>query len=197
MSPRPRTASDAAILDATARAIGRLGPSRLTLADVAAEVGLSAAALVQRFGSKRGLLLALARASSAAAGEEFGAVRAAHRSPLGALRAYAEGQARFMEPPEALANHLAFLQVDLTDPEFHRLTLDAFRAAEGEIRALLEEAVAAGELRACDGERLARAVQSMLNGSLLTWAVYREGRLRDRLRGDLDALLEPLLAEGG
>ena len=60
MSPRPRTVSDQAILAATARVIGDLGPAKLTLARVASEVGLAPATLVQRFGSKRGLLLALA-----------------------------------------------------------------------------------------------------------------------------------------
>ena len=59
MSPRPRTVSDAQILYATQRAMSRLGPTRMTLAAVAKEAGLSAATLVQRFGSKRGLMLAL------------------------------------------------------------------------------------------------------------------------------------------
>ena len=43
--PRPRTAADAAILDATFRVISRLGPARLTLAHVGAEIGLSPATL--------------------------------------------------------------------------------------------------------------------------------------------------------
>jgi AcrR family transcriptional regulator len=62
--------------------IGRLGPGRLTLVDVGREIGLSAATPVQRFGSERGLLLAMAK--SAADGVEacFDMVRAAHRSPL-------------------------------------------------------------------------------------------------------------------
>ena len=63
MSPRPRTVSDEAILAATARMIGRVGPVRLTLADVGGEVGLSPATLLQRFGSKRGLLIALVEQS--------------------------------------------------------------------------------------------------------------------------------------
>jgi AcrR family transcriptional regulator len=60
VSPRPRQASDAEILAAALTAILRHGPVRLTLAHVAREAGLSPAALVQRFGSKRGLLLAVA-----------------------------------------------------------------------------------------------------------------------------------------
>src|SRR5260370_31334591 len=51
MSPRPRVTSDAAILEATARAIGRMGPTRLTLADVAEEAGGAPATLLQSIGS--------------------------------------------------------------------------------------------------------------------------------------------------
>src|SRR5262245_45373389 len=83
--PRPRTATDAAILEAAHRVIARLGPARVTLADVGREAGLSPATLVQRFGSKRGLLLALARAAAGSVGDCFAAVRAAHASPLAAL----------------------------------------------------------------------------------------------------------------
>jgi AcrR family transcriptional regulator len=53
MSPRPRTASDEEILAATHRVISSVGP-RFTLADVAREIGLAPATLIQRFGSKKG-----------------------------------------------------------------------------------------------------------------------------------------------
>src|SRR5919108_6544573 len=59
---RPRTRSDADVFAATYRVVGRDGPARLTLAGVAAEVGLAPSTLAERFGSKRGLLLAAARA---------------------------------------------------------------------------------------------------------------------------------------
>ena len=60
MSPRPKTAPDAAILEAAARLLARVGPARMRLEDVAREVGLSPATLLLRFKSKRNLLLAVA-----------------------------------------------------------------------------------------------------------------------------------------
>ncbi len=66
MSPRPRQNTDLEILYAAFRAIARLGPSKLTLADVAREANVSAASLVQRFGSKRALLLAASTTRPAA-----------------------------------------------------------------------------------------------------------------------------------
>ena len=65
MSPRPRKVSDDDVLAATHRAMARLGPGELTLAQIATEAGVTAGALAQRFGSKRALLLTLAeRAAS-------------------------------------------------------------------------------------------------------------------------------------
>src|SRR6516162_927761 len=118
MSARPRTATDGELLAAAARAVSRVGPSRLTLAHVAAEAGVAPATLVQRFGSKRGLLLAFAKLGTEAMRQEYAATRA-HASPLAALFAWADCMARMAPTPAELANHLAFLQIDLTDPDFH------------------------------------------------------------------------------
>src|SRR5712691_11337133 len=118
MSPRPKTKTDEAILTDTLAVVMRIGPTRLTLADVAREAGVSPATLVQRFGSKRGLLLALAAMGSTSVAEQFAAIRRiAQRSPLRAIYAYAECMADMAVSPEALSNNLAFLQIDLVDPD--------------------------------------------------------------------------------
>jgi AcrR family transcriptional regulator len=194
MCARPRTATDAELLSATARAVSRVGPSRLTLADVAAEAGVVPATLVQRFGSKRGLLLALAREGSRAAGEQIAAIRGDHASPLEALRALADCLTGMAPSPEELANHLSFLCIDLTDPEFHYYALMHARAFQVELKALLDAAVEAGELTVCDTDCLARLVQEMLHGALVTWAIFREGTAREWLRRDLETLLTPYLS---
>jgi AcrR family transcriptional regulator len=191
MSPRPRTLSDADILAATGKAIFRLGPAKLTLSQIAREAGLSAATLVQRFGSKKALLLAMFTASCDSIDACFEAVRAKHRSPLAALLAAATEMTRYIQTPEEMANHLAFLQMDLADPDFRRLMLEHSTRVIAGYRALLDAAVAAGELATCDTPRLSRAVSSMSGGSLLAWAVHREGTAEDWVRMDLETLLKP------
>jgi len=190
MTPRPRATSDADILSATYRIVSRLGPN-LTLADIAKEAGISPATLVQRFGSKRGLLLALASSGSQGLPEEFARIRAAHRSPLAALVGVGDCMAAMAESPETLSNSLAFLQMDLVDPEFHKHALAHSRAMRSEIARLLDEAVAAGELQECDTRKLARAVQSLLGGSMLQWAIDRDSTVLERVHEDLDTLLRP------
>src|SRR5262245_16451798 len=172
MCPRPRTTTDADLLAAAARAVSRVGPSRLTLADVAALAGVVPATLMQRFGSKRGLLLALAREGSSSAGDQMSALRAAHPSPLAALQAVADCMAGMASTPEELANHLAFLNMDLTDPDFHELALRHARSFGAEMQTLLDDAVAAGELVRCDTARLGRLVQEVIHGGLVAWAIY-------------------------
>lgn len=194
MSPRPRTVSDERIFLATAHAITRLGPKRLTLADVANEVGLSAAALVQRFGSKRQLLLAFVRQGAGMVDDQFVAARATHASPLAALVSVATGITHRVRSPDELANLLAFLQIDLSDPDFRRPALEESRHLLAGYEALLRDAIAAGELVDCDVRRVAHALQALASGSLLTWAVNRKGHVTPFVGRDIETFLMPLRA---
>src|SRR5712692_6512749 len=114
MSPRPRQTSDEAILMATMRVMQRRSPVDLTLADVAKEAGVVPATLIQRFGTKRGLLLAACRTAPDAVPGQFAAGRAKYSSPLKALIELYADCSGFAPTPEAVANGLAYLQIDLT-----------------------------------------------------------------------------------
>ena len=194
MSPRPRTVSDDEIFAATMRAVTRVGPARFTLADVGQAVGLSAAALVQRFGSKRALLLAVVSRAPDMVDDCFVAARAAHASPLAALVAAALESATHVRSPDELANSLAFLQIDLSDPDFRRPALANSEQILAGYEALVRDAVAAGELGDCNAPRVARAVHALVGGSLINWAIHRDGALAAYVRRDLETLLTPLRA---
>ncbi|MCF6475997.1 TetR/AcrR family transcriptional regulator [Nonomuraea sp. MG754425] len=192
---RPRTTSDEAILAATARAIGRHGPQGLTLAAVAGQAGLSPATLVQRFGSKRGLLLAFAAHAAHTAAEPFERARREHGSPLAALRAALIGRSEGVAIPEEPAGSLGFLQFDLTDPDFRAHAAEHARRTRDQIAALLADAAAAGELAAgSEPAPLARAVQVACNGALILWALTGDGPLPDAMAAALDQTLRPYLA---
>lgn len=172
----------------------RLAPSELTLAEIAAEAGVTAGAIAQRFGSKRALLLALARAAAESTGDFIGQLRAAHRSPLAAVGAYAECMAGLAQSPAALARNLAYLQIDLADPDFREQLSVQARLTRAGLRGLLEAAVAAGELkRGTDVTALARTVEAIISGSLMTWAFYHDGPADRWIRQDVNAVLAPHL----
>jgi AcrR family transcriptional regulator len=194
---RPRKVSDETVFEAVFALMNRLGPMQWTLGDVAREVGVTPSALVQRFGSKRELQVALMDQWAGSTEDLFARLREQSDSPLTVLHAYADCIAQLGQSPAGLAHHLAYLQVDLTDPDMHdRLRRQAADARES-ICELLEEACRAGQLEGvADAAALARMVEVTLHGSLMVWGVYQEGTATASLRHDLDALLGPYLPQG-
>lgn len=192
--PRPRTASDESILRALGEVIGREGPHAVTLARVAAEAGLAPATIVQRFGSRHGLLLAFARHGVAVAADPFQRARTAHPSPLAALRAALTDQVSEIRSPDRLANHLGLLHMDLADPELRALASQHAARVRQELTELLGAAQAHGELVGdAPLESLGRSVQVAYNGSLITWALTGAGPLVEDLMHDIDTVLLPYL----
>ena len=195
MSPRPRKVTDDDVFLAAERAMSRLGPAELTLADIAGEAGVSAGLLVQRFGSKRELLLQIMQRFSGGTAEMFAELRRGQRSPLAVLRAYADCMAGMASTPAALMRNLSYLQIDLTDPDFRPHMLTHARASRHELQKLVREAVAAGELvRAVNVKQLARTIEAVVAGSMLSWAVEQAGTSAKWMRDDLNAVLKPYLA---
>ena len=182
---------------ALVRVMHRRGPAELALREVAAEAGVTASALVQRFGSKRAMLLAHAR-HAAATGDTGVAAGPPARSPLAALRSVAAMYAQLASSPAAAIRNLAYLQNDLADPALRGHLLRLSRTARVWYEQRLREAVTAGELRQdTDVRTLARSIEATLRGSFVGWALYREGSAAAWLREDLDATLRPYMVRRG
>lgn len=194
MPGRRQKVTDEDVFAAAQRAMSRRGPHELTLAHIADEAGVTPGRLVQRFGSKRALLVALSERFAGSAGLVFAGLREARRGPLATLRAYAACMADLAPTPEALLRNLAYLQGDLADDVLRGHLAENARATRQEIEALLEAATAAGELRHdVDVRVLARTVETIIGGSLMSWATYREGKAIDWIGKDLEAVLAPWL----
>lgn len=191
MPGRPRAASDEAIFRAITAVISESGPGGLTLGAIAERVGISAPALTQRFGSKRNLLLAYADASAADVGRIFDEARATVDSAVAAVCA---GLTSFAGPAttrEGLANSLAFLQLDLADPELGRRAAVQSTSLQRKLAELLREATRNGELVAANEDELADTIYTTYNGALITWAINGKGPLEGWLRRRLGRVLEP------
>lgn len=187
--------TDEGVFAAAQRAMTRRGPHELTLADIAREAGVTPGRLVQRFGSKRALLQTLSERFAGSARAVFSELRAAHRTPLATVRAYGICMADLAPTPESLLRNLAYLQRDLADDILRGHLVDNARATRREIQSLLQAAVQHGELRRdVDVRTLARTVETVVSGSLMSWATYREGKAADWIARDLDAVLAPWLS---
>jgi AcrR family transcriptional regulator len=193
---RPRLVSDDAILAATRQVLAELGPAKLTLAAVGARAGLAPPTLMQRFGNKRGLLLASAARSPLMVLRAVEEAEARNTSPLATLRDFALSAVGHIKHREELGNGLGFGQLDVADPEFRQHALAHSAAIVDSYARLYQAALDAGELRPhTDVPALARHTLVCFNGALQVWAVNGWGSLTDFLTEQLDLMIEPYLAQ--
>lgn len=178
---------DQDLLVAAERELTKVGPEKLTLAWIGRQSGIAAPTLIQRFGSKRRLLLEIAKARSFRVKQLFDQASDVER-------AYLLLSTEFSTPDEA-ANQLAFLQSELGDAEFRAATQALFEAMEAGTLRLLWQAAKAGELEDAKGKELARACVNAYWGALVYWSVRGEGALSDLLRSQLESVLAPFRAE--
>ena len=182
--------SDDVILDAAVAVVGRLGPQGLTLDAVASVVGLRGPTLSQRFGSKYDLLLAVSARGVERIPSLFADARLRKRSPLAAVLAGLRGLVQGIDSPASMGHHLAFLAMDLGDPELRRLAAAHGALVTREIEAGLTRAVTARELHGKPA-KLARVVYTTYNGSLISWAIGGRGTLGKWVTSDIGAVLAP------
>ena len=183
---RPRRISDEDVLAATLRVMFRKGPAEFTLSAVAAEAGLAAPTLVQRFGDKRGLIL---RALSQDNGDFAAAVAAAspERGRDSVIGLFLRLTADIADPDE-LGTGLLWLREDFRDPGLNALA----RARWTMLRAAVVDRLPPLSIAP---EQAARLLEAQWQGAFNQWGFFREGRLPDYVRGQLEAWFD--LAERG
>jgi AcrR family transcriptional regulator len=198
---RPRRVEDDTVFAAMAEVLLRVGWSRLSLNLVAAEVGVTPAALRQRFGSKRDLLVAFHAWSTRVVRDAEPTAPSAGESPLDTLRAMIRGSVASTRTPERMLNAMSVFTMVGTDPELRRLTRQRFEAAVDRTASLLDEAIRRGEIAGADAEPLARQLQNCLLGAALSWSVSGWVRARrpagDELVATAEQVLAPYLRAGG
>lgn len=187
---RPREHTDDELLDATARVLARLGPHRFTLADVARAAKVTPATLVQRFGGKRGLLLAFARRAAQRARTDLA------DGPLGAeaLVAMLVDMADRVGKRSALVASMELLLEDVRDDALRAAARAHAENVEAAIARHLRAAIEAGELRQVDPAAYARVVHAAYNGAILQWALRGRGSIGAWVAETLEAALAPLRA---
>jgi AcrR family transcriptional regulator len=198
MSPRYKTLEDDEIFQGVRRAIGRVGPERLTLAEVAREAGLAPATLIQRFGTKRKLLLAFtgwrAKAVTGALNELIDGV-----DDLVTVEAVLDAlleQTVDLSSPTTVMHHLAALQMELHDAEFRSRAAYHARGVVDAIAVCLEMAQREGLVRTDDPRQLAHLLHITFLGALLTWVVEQRGSARHWVARAIDLVMIPYRSEG-
>lgn len=166
---RTKQQSDEALLDAAMPALFGKGPRDFTLAGVAKTVGLSPATLVQRFGSKQGLLLAalaLANGRNIAALDRLPPDKGAEA----VVRIFVD-RTPGPEHEHLLSDQLLWLRESMADAHINALTRDYF----DKLRRAIADRMPPLSIPAADAALL---VEAQWHGALTQWGIGREGHLR-------------------
>lgn len=189
--PRTKVISDEAVLSEVLSLVQRIGPERFTLTAAGKQTGLSPSTLVQRFGSKRALLLAADRWAV----ERWVGGMDAVPEGASALDRLVAGMVYSVDPgttADEMANSVSLLQIGLSDSEFHASTKDGAVRLRAKILERLREAVANAELQpGVDLHGLAELIETTYHGAMICWAIHRDGPLVRSLETAFTRLLQP------
>lgn len=187
---RPRKTGDDTLLDHAEATLRERGVAGLTLQAVAGRAGVSAAGLVKRFGSKRGMLVAIDRRWLDRLADVLDAVVADRAGPVERVRGLALVWFAGMDDRTIVVNVLSALANDLLDDELRGLLGQGWGLLAGRIEQEIAAAHAAGELlRSPPPTQAAALLLALAEGIRLTWAVNPAGGLMSRAEYDIDHLL--------
>ena len=158
--PRPKLHSDDVILDAARRVLLRVGIADFTLQAVAAEVGISRAALIQRFTNRETLLrhIAVRHTDVTRVGLE-GMVR---EPGVQGLWSFLCTLVCGMGSGEGIANRLPLILQETRDPEVKRLAHERYRLVQQAIAIRLPP-----EMKS--RESWGVALQGVIAGATMQW----------------------------
>jgi AcrR family transcriptional regulator len=163
VSPRRKNIADATVAQHACRLLVEGGPAAVTFAQVSESSGLAPPTLVQRFGTREGMLLAAAAALRGRVSLAVGDAR--QSSVLTGLRA-----ALSLLAPDMVAAVQLAREVPL-----HHYALELRK----QISFALAEAVEAAELPHCDVAQLARTIQISAMGAVAIALLERGDAVRE------------------
>lgn len=196
---RPRTFSDEAIYIATATVLARIGNEHLTLSQIAEEVGCSPPALVQRFGSKRALLMNYVTWTTERVRERVENVIKSDVSPIQMIKEIV-AMPRALRPyeitdPEGLPASVFIHLAAWNDPSFRPLVEQRTTLIEDSLQRLLKKSSDVGEIQGCDTAEMSRTMFTAFSGATLQSISVPREPVEERLSELVDILLRPYLAQ--
>lgn len=181
--PRPKLHSDAEILEAARTVLVRQGPTAFTLSDVAQAVGISRAALIQRFKDKTTLHRKVMELMTQEVRDYFAATPV--EPGLQPLWAFLKTMVAGMDREVGSAAFLQLFLGDLSAPDLQALAQER----NALVRQAIEQRLPPGTAEA---PLTAGLIQSVIQGAYMRWMVGREGHLTDFMTAEVRRVLVAL-----
>ncbi|WP_417580165.1 TetR/AcrR family transcriptional regulator [Pelagibacterium sp.] len=184
--PRPKLHSDDTILAAAQKVLLTKGPSSFTLTDVAKAVGISRAALIQRFTDKKNLHFQVMQRSTEEVREYFAG--ASRDIGLDALWSLLVDLIEGLGAGDDFAGYLLLEWNDVVDDDLNRLA----RERNSLVLAAIRERLPATPH---DPDMAASLIQSVIQGASMQWLIARQGALNRFVADQTRAVLIVLYPE--
>jgi AcrR family transcriptional regulator len=159
--------TEAAIREAAVDLFARRGYEAVTTRQIAAAVGVQAAALYRYFPTKEDLLFGLMRSHMEALIASWDTVRPADADPVGRLSAFVDNHIRF-HVERRHSTHVSNMELRSLSKERLSQILRLRTAYEKELRAILRDGAESGRLAVDDVGLTAMAIIQMITG-VIVW----------------------------
>ena len=159
--------TEAAIRDAAVQLIARHGFEAVTMRQLAAEVGVQAAALYRYFPTKEDLLHTLMREHMVELAATWESARPRHGDPVAQLTAFVANHIRF-HVERRHATHVSNMELRSLSRDNLTSILKLRTAYEKELRTILRDGADAGVLEVDDTGLTAMAIIQMITG-VIVW----------------------------
>ncbi|MCO6179252.1 TetR/AcrR family transcriptional regulator [Ciceribacter sp. RN22] len=180
---RPKLHSDEEVLRKAKAVLLQEGPAAFTLSDVAKAVGMSRAALIQRFQDKATIHRRIMEELTKEV-REFFASSSGERH-VQSLWTFLRDMITGMDAEVGEESYLLLFWGDIVDPHLCRLALER--------NELVRKAIAARmPPTPHDPERASGLIQSVIQGSYMRWMVCKQGRLSEFMVSEVHHLLTVL-----
>lgn len=183
--PRPKRVTDTAVMDAAVAVLASQGMADFTLTDVAQRVGLSRAALIQRFGDRDAILRRMAQ-------HEVEATRAyldslpLETGPQGLWR-FLQEIVGSMGSGEGFQVRVAIAALEARDPDLRRLADERY--------GLVRDALAARLPDHPERHAIARHLHAVIAGATMQWVASEHPDLSAYVLEQVGWTLRRLLPE--
>ena len=188
---REKSIGDAAVLERALLVISDRGPETFTLGEVSQAVGLSPATLLQRFGSKRELLVRAAKQAYIKLESDVQHLKQRNLPWNEELLQLLGGTPEGFGSRQEIANSLAVLKLDIMDEQLHPIARALFVCMRQRVVELLRQGQALGCLsKGMDVSAVAWELDALRHGLVIQWALSGTELLSDWMRKGLLQYLE-------
>lgn len=189
--PPKKSINDDQVLEKALFVISEKGPDTFTLAEVGKAVGLAPATLMQRFGSKRMLLIRAAKHVPMKLSSDLKILKAKGLSWDKELLVLLGSTPEGLITRQEIANSLGLLKLDMIDPELHAVARDLMSRLRQRIQELLEQGKKEGSLKSqASVEQIAWELDALRHGLVIQWTLSGEGSLQEWLEKGIQNYLE-------